>query len=69
MKHRGETCLKVNYAVVLQVFHLLVGRSLQGLSSLHDSDRMYEAFQVFRQVPLVGALQEPGRQGLWIFRG
>ena len=59
----GANHLKVNHAVVLQIFRLFVSHSLQRLSRLGHGDGFGKALQVSGQVAPIGSLVEPFRQG------
>jgi len=59
MKDGRETSFKVNHTVFAQILGLLVSDALESFFRLHHRDGVGEAFEIFSQAALVGALMEP----------
>ena len=66
VKDGSKALFEVNHTVVLDILHLLVGRSFERLSRLHHRDGMSKSFEILRETSLVGAAKEPGCQGVRI---
>src|SRR5271170_2901769 len=59
MKDRGEASLEIDDAVAGKVLSLFVGHAFESFLGLHHGDGVNEAFQIFGQASLIGALVEP----------
>ena len=59
MENGREASLEINDAFPAQIFGLFIRDALQCLFSLHHSDGVSEAFQIFRKTPLIRAAKEP----------